>query len=484
MNEQILSAVVSEIAPLVADRPLGRIIQLSGASVAMDFRLPGAEHLFISVEPARPRLYLINRRVRDIERSALAPSSFLQSVRKHFAGARLRAMWKETGERIVHFDFAGFDQIGVPRELFMVAQLTGRSAELFALDENKKILATLRVDRNLDFSTGDFYRPPLPAPARTTNATPPFERGQFNTLSEAADNYYQRLAEEQLFRARAGAELARLRKEIAKRRKLQQALQGDLAAHGDAEEHQRLADLILANLAGARRRGNRVTLLDYYAEGAPEIEIEVDENSSLQEEATRLYQRYGKSKRAAQEINRRLGELAQEIAQLEREQSRVEKILAEEDYQSLRATGEHEQQIQPRDKISARKKREETYSGLKRYRSSDGYEVLVGRGAQDNDRLTFRVARPHDLWLHTADYPGAHVVIVNHDRHHEVPHRTIIEAAQLAAHHSQARADAKVNVNYAQRKHLSKPRGAAPGLVRMSNFRTLLVEPRESIARI
>ena len=108
----------------------------------------------------------------------------------------------------------------------------------------------------------------------------------------------------------------------------------------------------------------------------------------------------------------------------------------------------------------------------------------VGRGARDNDHLTFRVARPHDLWLHSADYPGSHVVIRNPVRGRDIPHRTIIEAAQLAAHFSHARANAKVDVHYTQRKFLSKPKGAAPGLVRMSSFRNIAVEPRESGERI
>ena len=121
---------------------------------------------------------------------------------------------------------------------------------------------------------------------------------------------------------------------------------------------------------------------------------------------------------------------------------------------------------------------------MRRYRSSDGYEILVGRGARDNDQLTFRVARSQDTWLHAADYPGSHVVVRNHRRDADVPHRTLVEAAQLAAHFSQARKDAKVAVNYTQRKFVSKPKAAAPGLVRLSSFRTLLVEPREEMERI
>ncbi len=117
------------------------------------------------------------------------------------------------------------------------------------------------------------------------------------------------------------------------------------------------------------------------------------------------------------------------------------------------------------------------------YRSSDGYEILVGRGARYNDELTFKVARPHDLWLHAADYPGAHVIVRNPSRQ-DIPHRTLTEAAQLAALNSEAKNDSRVSINYAARKFISKPKGSAPGLVRLSSFRTLLAEPRESGERI
>ena len=120
---------------------------------------------------------------------------------------------------------------------------------------------------------------------------------------------------------------------------------------------------------------------------------------------------------------------------------------------------------------------------MRRYLSADGYEILVGRAARDNDHLTFKVAKPHDLWLHAADYPGSHVIVRNPTRK-EIPHGTIIAAAQLAAHFCQARKDSKVDVHYALRKFLSKPKGAAPGLVRMSSFKTITVSPDESAQRL
>jgi predicted ribosome quality control (RQC) complex YloA/Tae2 family protein len=86
--------------------------------------------------------------------------------------------------------------------------------------------------------------------------------------------------------------------------------------------------------------------------------------------------------------------------------------------------------------------------------------------------------------MHAADYPGSHVVVRAKGRDEAVPHRTVVEAARLAAHFSQAGKDSKVAVNYTQRKFVSKPKGAAPGLVYVSSFRTLLVEPGADLERI
>ena len=157
-----------------------------------------------------------------------------------------------------------------------------------------------------------------------------------------------------------------------------------------------------------------------------------------------------------------------EISQLERQLPQIEKITLEENETTKPAPRKHPEVKLP---------------GVRRYRSTDGYEVLVGRAARDNDNLTFKIAQPNDLWLHAGDYPGSHVVIRNPTRK-EIPHRTIIEAAQLAGRFSQASEDSKVVIHYTPRKVLSKPKGAAPGLVRLSRFRSITVEPREGINRI
>ena len=483
MDDQTIKTIVAEIAPTLAGRSVGRVFQLSRVSVAVDFRPHDGRYLFISVEPSQPRIHLIERRARELEKQSLTHSPFSLVLQKQLGGAALTSMVKDEDDRIVRLSFEATDEIGNPFGRTLVAQLTGKAANLLLLDERGYVIDALRPPRGDGQEVGHKYQPPPRPPAKASTSAHTVERGNFDTLSEAADNYYRELEEARRFDARASAARARLRKEIAQREKLRQHLMHDLESHGSADEHKRVGDLLLANIATAKRTGNKVTLTDYYAEDAPLVEIEVDENLTLQEEAARRFNRYTKARRAAREIAKRLAGLEQELETLDARREELEEAISARDEAALESfTGEKKEE-DARGAKSRRQKSDDIVPGARRYRSSDGYEILVGRAARDNDHLTFRVARPHDLWLHAADYPGSHVIVRNPTRA-DIPHRTIIEAAQLAALFSQARRDAKVDVHYTQRKFLSKPKGAQPGLVRMSSFRSITVEPGEPVARI
>ena len=307
-------------------------------------------------------------------------------------------------------------------------------------------------------------RPPV---HREETKEPPLDKGPFESLSAAADDHYQRLEATRGFDAQAGTARARLRQEITRLQKLQKHLRGDLNAHGEAEQHKRIGDLLLANIGGAERHGDTVRLQDFYDEGAPAVEIEVDEKTTLQAEAGRYFARYRKAKRGAEAIAKRLEEIESKLGELQRQQAVLESIAADRDEAAL-AQLIREQNPPKKTPVGPKTRRPvEKIPGTRRYLSSDGYEVLVGRAAKDNDHLTFRIARSQDLWLHAADYPGSHVIVRNPSRK-DVPHRTLIEAAQLAAKFSQANNDAKVNVNYTQQKFVSRIKGAAPGLVRLA----------------
>ena len=478
MHQETLKEIVSELDVLLPGRFLGRVFQLSPVSIAIDFHLRQDGFLFISVEPAAPRLYLMKHSVRELERRTLSPSPFVQGLRAALSDAAVSSITKDDVERIVRFSFSASSE-DVDRPLTtMVAQLTGRSANLFLLDGEQKIVHALRRPRGAGQQVSEKYKPPPRSPAGISRE-PIIPRGSFPTLSEAVDKYYGQVEADEEFKRAAAKLNDQLRREIARREKLLSNLKKDLAGHGIAEEHKRFGDLLLANLTNVKRNGDRVTLADYYTEGQPNIEVTIDENKSLQDAAAEAFSRYGKAKRAVGEIKARLTQVNKEIEELNEKQTKLIAAIAKGDETILA------QFAAGKGKTTARGKTKEVKSipGTRRYRSSDGFEVVVGRTARDNDNLTFRVARPNDLWLHAGDYPGSHVIVRNASRR-EIPQRTVIEAAQLAARFSQASNDSKVIIHYTLRKFLSKPKGSAPGLVRMSSFKTIAVEPAEDIERI
>jgi hypothetical protein len=109
----------------------------------------------------------------------------------------------------------------------------------------------------------------------------------------------------------------------------------------------------------------------------------------------------------------------------------------------------------------------------------ENFEVLIGKGDEDNDRLTFKVAAPHDLWLHVANLPGSHVVVRNPERISDLPRPLIERAAELAAYFSKARDGGKVEVHYCRAGDVSKPRGFPPGKVLLKQWKSLRVYPKE-----
>lgn len=311
------------------------------------------------------------------------------------------------------------------------------------------------------------------------------EQTIFQTVNEAADAYFALLDERHRFLSQKQKLFSQINSRLKKARTLAANLNRELAGFADAEKHQRWGELLLANLhqAGKTERGFSVT--DFYDEAQSQIEIPAANKPTAQEAAEHYFKLARKARHGQETISTRLPEVEKEIAELEERLAQVTAIFRLEELKPLmEQTAPPAIQRQQKPKTQPGKKpKEEKISGVRRYLSSDGYEILVGRADRDNDNLTLKIAKSFDLWFHAADYPGSHVVLRNPKRK-EVPMTSIIEAAQLAAKFSQARENAKAAVNYCERKFVTKPKGFAPGQVRLSSFKTVMVEPKEAGERL
>jgi predicted ribosome quality control (RQC) complex YloA/Tae2 family protein len=310
-------------------------------------------------------------------------------------------------------------------------------------------------------------------------------RNEFSSLSEAADVYYPLRAQAIELHAEYEVLTHELSRAINKRGAAIKAMDSDRIRFGDPDSLKRKGDLILANLANARVSEGKATVVDYYDPDQREIEIEIPEGFTLEEAATDYFTHYRKARRALEAIALRERDVLSELdplrdlsQELERDPSaqRIEDVYR----RSRRLLGKPAGAARSK----ASKKLKQAGRVGRWFRSSDGYEIAVGRNDRDNDALTFKIARPQDLWLHAADYPGSHVIIRNPKRQEAVPHRTIAEAAGVAALYSQARSEGKAAIHYTQKKFVSKPPRAKPGLVRLSSFKSILVEPGCDLERI
>ncbi|MBK7392698.1 MAG: DUF814 domain-containing protein [Chloracidobacterium sp.] len=268
--------------------------------------------------------------------------------------------------------------------------------------------------------------------------------------------------------------------EIKKHQKLIANFNADLEKHGDPERWKRYGDLLLANAHNAERSGDVIKVTDYFDDATPVIEIIGERNRSISEVAEDYFRRYVKARNGLSVINERMAAAETKLKSLTEKLSYIDAAIAEGNEEYLASHF-----APPRKPIAVTRKKKQTieFKGARRFISTDGFEILVGKKAVDNDHLTFRVAKSLDTWLHAADYPGSHVVIRNAGRK-EIPNRTLTEAAQLAAFYSDAREQPKAAVNYTLKKFVNKPKRSAPGLVSLASHKTILVEPQVPVESV
>src|SRR4030095_14419652 len=217
MDQELIRRVVEELRAALSGRYFGKIYQLSPVSFAIDFGLRG-EFLLISVDPSNPRFYLTNRRTKDLEKQSLPLNAFGQAMRSKLGGGNIVSISKDPSDRIVRLTFRIDD---IFRRL--VVQLTGRTADIFLLDELNRIVAVLR--EQADTRLHQVYQPP-PRPLKDSPAKLSLNDGSPSTQ---LDKHFAAIDAAKAFDAKAKTIRSKLTKSIRQQRTLQEHLHGDMA---------------------------------------------------------------------------------------------------------------------------------------------------------------------------------------------------------------------------------------------------------------
>lgn len=249
----------------------------------------------------------------------------------------------------------------------------------------------------------------------------------------------------------------------------------DLRRSENREQDRIFADLIQASVGMIPRGADKATLMNYYDPDCAEIEIPLDPALSAAANAQKYYKQYRKAQ-TAQRV------LVEQMEKGEKEREYLETVL--DALSRATTTAEMDvirQELTDGGYLRAMKKPvKPTALKPKTFVSDDGFTILVGRNNVENDRLTTKIARGNDIWMHTKNIPGSHVIVLTEGK--TPPDSTLEQAAILAALHSKAADSKQVPVDYAMVRQVHKPAGAKPGFVIYEQNRTAYVDPDSALA--
>ena len=187
--------------------------------------------------------------------------------------------------------------------------------------------------------------------------------------------------------------------------------------------------------------------------------------------AKKYFEKYGKLKRTFEALESIILETKSEIEHLESLINALDIAVSEDDLKELK-----EELIQSgyiRRKSSDKKAKYK--SKPFHYRSTDGFDIYVGKNNLQNEEITFKLANGGDWWFHSKTFPGSHVIVKTEGK--ELPDQTFEEAARLAAYYSKGKGQEKVEIDYIERKHVKKVSGAKPGFVIYHTNYSMAISP-------
>ena len=296
-----------------------------------------------------------------------------------------------------------------------------------------------------------------------------YKRLEFSWLYQAEDYYYnekEKLKEFSLLRERLTSIICANVKKLKKKISL---INAKISEAEKLEQNKLYGELLTANLYKYKQNEKTVEVDNYY--DGSKVKIVLDEKISVAKNAENFYKKYNKQKRTLIALAPQKEQLLSELNYYEN----LSDLVAIADDVSFLISVKEEMVFEGLIKVQNQKKNKEKALGCLAY-NYNGFNIKVGRSNVENDRL-IALANGCDTWLHLKDYHSSHVIIESEGR--EIPEDVLITACEICAYYSRARESDKVEVVYTLKKHVKKPRGAKPGFVHYTNFKSLLVNPKK-----
>lgn len=297
----------------------------------------------------------------------------------------------------------------------------------------------------------------------------------FGSLSEMLDRFFFGKAERDRVKQQANDIERLIINEKEKNEKKIIKLDETLKEAQEASKYQLYGELLTANLYAVSKGMQEIEVVNYYDEEGSSLVIPLNPLKTPSENAQNFFTKYQKAKNSLEIVQEQIEKAKNEVHYFEGLLQQIESA-SPRDVEEIRQELIEEGYLKKKQKRQS-KKNHSAKPTLEHYHSSDGTEIIVGKNNKQNDYLTNKLTARDDIWLHTKDIPGSHVVI----RDKEPSEQTIYEAAILAAYYSKARQSSSVPVDYTRVRYVKKPSGAKPGFVIYENQQTIFITPNEEM---
>ncbi len=293
-----------------------------------------------------------------------------------------------------------------------------------------------------------------------------------SSVSEAIETFYREKSLKFRIQQNIQSILKTVNNNIERCRKKLKIFNQQLLDSAKREQYKQYGELITANIYKISPGDTEVEVCNYFEEGMPSITIKLDPNIPPSKLAQHYYTKYNKAKTAETQAHIQIESATRELEYLESVSEALMRVRETSDIKEIRDELIQEGYIKDIDTSSKRKKKNDIPQLKKEI--IEGYTVYIGRNNKQNDYLTLKIAHSTDIWLHTKNIPGSHIIVIKKPNE-EIPESVIIAAAKLAAINSKAKGLAKTPVDYTSVKNVKKPSGAKPGMVIYDNYNTVYV---------
>lgn len=326
------------------------------------------------------------------------------------------------------------------------------------LDENKKLI---------DFTPFDF------------KLFKSFEKVEFDSISSLLEYFYK--TKDLTYRLNQKSQdlkklISQNIERCIKKKQIQEKTLKDIE---NRDKLKLYGELLTANIYAIKKGMKEIILNNFYSENYEEIKIKLDENLTPSENAQKYFKKYNKEKRTFIAMQEQIRQNDEELLYLESVLNSVNTCLDEYDIKEIRAELAEQGFVKRQKSNKDNRQKNQKKAKPMHFISSDGFDIYVGKNNTQNDELTLRFAKSLDMWFHTKDIAGSHVIVVANGK--EIPDTTLNEAAHLAAFYSKASNSSLVPVDYTPKKFVKKPNGAKPGMVIYETNKTAYVTPNEEI---